>query len=100
VLQVAILDCGAFDLFSLFQDLAASSVNIGGSEIAQALLISMMIISCSTKSAIRLRDRREITVFQHDAERRMPALDLEVFSDDRHVARETCSMGLFSRSGD
>ena len=45
MLQAAILDCGSFDPFSLHEDfLAASKVDVGGREIAQALVIAAMIV--------------------------------------------------------
>jgi hypothetical protein len=45
VLQATIFDCGSFDPFSLQQDgLTASEVDVGGCEIAKALVISLMVV--------------------------------------------------------
>jgi hypothetical protein len=45
VLQATIFDCGSFDPFSLQQDgRTASEVDVGGSEIGKALVISLMVV--------------------------------------------------------
>jgi hypothetical protein len=46
VLQASILDCGAFDPFSVYEDfLAASAIDVSRHEIVQALMIAAMIIA-------------------------------------------------------
>jgi hypothetical protein len=53
-LQASILDCGAFDPFSLHEDfLAASEVDVGGREIIQALVIAAMVVVLDEGANVR-----------------------------------------------
>jgi len=45
VLQAPILECAAFDPFSLFEDSRASAkIDVGGREVVEALVITLMVI--------------------------------------------------------
>ena len=79
VLQAAVLDGLPFDPFSLHEDcLTASEVEVGGSKIADALVIALMIIILNKGIDLDFERTRQVVVFQEDAvlERLMPALDL------------------------
>jgi hypothetical protein len=57
--------------------LAASEVDVGGCEIAKALVISLMVVVLDERFDFDFEAARQIVVFQQDAvfERLMPTLD-------------------------
>ena len=68
----------AFDPFSLQQDcFAASKVDVGGCEIAEALVVTVVIVVTDEVSNLRFQVTWQIVVFEQDAvfERLVPALD-------------------------
>ena len=78
-MQASILDCEAFDPFPFAQDFrSAPKVDVGGREIAQALMIAAMIVVLDKGADLRLELARKIIVFEENAvlERLMPTLDL------------------------
>ena len=78
MLQASILDCGAFDLFSVHEDfLAASAIDVGRREIVQALVIAAMIVMIDEGGDLRFQVSGQIIVFEQDAvlECLMPAVD-------------------------
>lgn len=55
VLQASILDCDAFDLFSLHEDfLAAREADVSGCEIVQAHVKAAMVVVLDTGILVRL----------------------------------------------
>ena len=79
MLQAPVFDCFAFNPFS-FQKygLTTPEVDVGGREIFQALVVSLMVVMTNERIDLRLQVARQIIVFQQDAvlQRLMPALDL------------------------
>src|SRR3954470_20089376 len=77
--QASVLDCLSFDPFSFKQDdLAASEVDIGRSEIGNALVVSEMVIVSDEVADPGFEISRQIVVFKQDPvlQRLMPSLDL------------------------
>ena len=77
--QAALSDGFAFDPFP-FQpdDVAAPEVDVGGCEIADALVVSAVVVMIDEGRDLLLEITRQKVVFEQDAvlERLMPALDL------------------------
>jgi len=79
MLQSAFSNGLAFDPFSLQQDgLPASEVDVGRREVAQALMIAIMIVVLDEASDVGFEIAGQIVVFKQDAvlQGLMPALDL------------------------
>src|SRR5690606_12912037 len=79
MLQAPLFDGLSLDPFSLQQDsLAAPEVNVGGSEIVQALMISPMVVAVDEGRDLALEIARQEVVLQQDAvlQRLVPTLDL------------------------
>ena len=68
VLQAAIVDGVAFDPFPFHEDgLAASEVDVGRSEIADAFVIAQMIVMLHEDIDLGFEIARQVVVFQQDA---------------------------------
>ena len=79
MLQSSLVDRFAFDPFSFEQDgLPASEVDVGGREVVQAFVISVVIVVRDERVDLRFEVARQIVVLQQNAvlERLMPAFDL------------------------
>ncbi len=79
MLQASMLDDLAFDLLPFQQDdVAASEVDVCGREIAQALVIAVVIVVRDEGLDLGLEIAGQVIVFQQNAvlQRLMPALDL------------------------
>ena len=79
VQQAAIGDCLSFDPFSFDQNgLAPSEVDVGGRQIADALVIAQAIVVSDEGCDLGFEIARQVIVFEQDTvlERLMPALDL------------------------
>ena len=79
VVQAALFDGVSFDPFAFEQDgLAASEVDVGRSEIVEALVVSPMIVMLDESRDLGFEVFLEEVVFQQDAvlQRLVPALDL------------------------
>lgn len=64
MLQAPILDCEAFEAFPFAQDFGcAPRVDVGGCEIAQALMIAAMIIVLDEGRDLRLELAGKIIIF-------------------------------------
>lgn len=77
--QAPFLECGSFDPFSLQQDgLAAPEVDVGRCEIAEALVVPVVIIGADELCNLRFKIPGQIIAFEQDAvlERLVPAFDL------------------------
>jgi hypothetical protein len=80
MLQAAGLHGLSFDPVSLHQNsLSASEVDVGRCQVAQALVVTLVIVMRHKGLDLRLQITRQEVVLQQDAglERLMPALDLE-----------------------
>src|SRR5262245_26780523 len=79
MLQAAIGDGLAFDPFAFEQNgLAAFEVDVGWSEIAEALVVAAMVVVLDESRDLAFEIARQVVVFQQDAvlQRLMPAFDL------------------------
>ena len=79
VVQAALSDGFSFDPFTFEQDcLAAPEVDVGRSEIVEALVVSPMIVMLDESRDLGFEVLLEEVVFQQDAvlQRLVPALDL------------------------
>ncbi len=79
MLQAPMLDGLAFDLLPFQQDdVATSEVDVGGREIAQAFVITLMIVVFDEGLDVSFEVTGQVIVFQQDAvlQGLMPALDL------------------------
>ena len=79
VVQAALSDSVSFDPFTFEQDgLAASEVDVGRSEIVEALVVSAMIVVLDEGRDLGFEVFLEEVVFQEDAvlQRLVPTLDL------------------------
>src|SRR5262245_44784401 len=79
MVKTSILNGLSFDPFSFKQDgLASSKVNIGGSEIGDALVVSQMIIVSDEVADLGFEIARKIVVLKQDAvlQRLVPSFDL------------------------
>ena len=79
MLQASVFDCFAFDPFSFEQNgLAAPEVDIGGREVFQALVVSLVIVVADELIDLRFMIAGQIIVFQQNTvlECLMPTLDL------------------------
>ena len=79
VLQAPFVECLLFDPFSFQQDdLASSEVDIGGREVAEALVIALVIIVRDEGIDLRFEMAGQIVVLKQDAvlQGLMPAFDL------------------------
>ncbi len=79
MLQAPLVDGFAFDPFSLQNDgLAASEVDAGRGEIAEALVVASVVVVLDEGLDLRLEIAGQEVVLEQDAvlERLMPALDL------------------------
>src|SRR3954447_9764564 len=77
--QASVLDCLSFDPFSFKQDgLTASEVDIGRSEIGDALVVSEMVVVSDEVADPGFEITGQIVVLEEDAvlESLMPSLDL------------------------
>src|SRR5664279_4787086 len=77
--QASVCDGPSFDPFPLHEDyLAASEVDVGRREVAQALVVTPMIVVSDEGSDLGLEVARQIVVLEQDAvlQRLVPALDL------------------------
>jgi hypothetical protein len=82
VQHASVLDCVAFDPFSFQQGcLAAAEVDVGRRQIAQALMIAVVVIVIDEPVDAGFKIARQIVVLQQDAvlEHLMPAFDLALF---------------------
>ena len=79
VIQAALLDGQFFD-FSPFLDngLVPAEVDVDGGEVAEAFVITVVVVALDEGADAGLKIARQIVVFQQDAvlEGLMPALDL------------------------
>ena len=79
MLQAAVGDGLSFDPFSFCQDDGpASEVDVGGSEIVDALVVARVVVIGDESLDLGLEIARQVVVFQQDAvfEGLVPALDL------------------------
>ena len=79
MLQAPVFDGLSLDPFSLQQDgLAASEVDVGRGEIAEALVIAPMVVVLDEGADLGFEIARQEVVFEQDAvlQRLMPAFDL------------------------
>ena len=79
MLQASILDCFAFGPFAAVEDgLSAPEVNIGGRQITQAFVVSMVVIVLDEAADVRFEIAGQVIVFEQDAvlQRLVPAFDL------------------------
>ena len=77
--QASLLDGLALDAFAFEQDgLAAPEIDIGGREVAQALVVAPVIIVADEGLDLRFEVAGQVIVLQQDAvfQRLVPALDL------------------------
>ncbi len=79
MLQASLFDCLSFDPFSVQQDgLAPSEVDVCRSQIAQALVIAVVVVVGDEGLDLSLEVARQIVVLQQDPvlQRLVPSLDL------------------------
>ena len=79
MLQAAIGNGLSFNPFSFCQDDgAASEVDVGGGEVADALVVAAVVVVVDERRDLGLEIARQEVIFQQDAifERLVPALDL------------------------
>ncbi len=79
VMQASVSDCLVFDPFSLFQDgLTTSEVDVGRGEIADAFVITLVIVMIDEGFDFCLQVIRKEVVFQQDAvlQGLVPSFDL------------------------
>ena len=79
VQQAAIADCLSFDRFAFNQNgLATSEIDVGGRQVADALVISQVIVVGDEGGDLGFEIARQVIVLEQDTvlERLMPALDL------------------------
>ena len=79
VLQAAVFDGVAFDPFSFQQDgLTASEVDISRCQVADALVVTAMVVVGDEVADLLLKIARQVVVLEQDAvlERLVPALNL------------------------
>ncbi len=77
--QAPLIDGVAFDPFSCLQDgLAASEVDVGRGEIAEALMVAPVIVVIDESADLCFESTRKEVVLQQDAvlQRLVPSLDL------------------------
>jgi hypothetical protein len=77
--QAPIFDCPSFDPFTLFDDgLCTSEVDVGGCDVADALVITAMIVMLDEGLDLTLEIAGQELVLEQDAvlEGLMPSLDL------------------------
>jgi len=66
--QAPVIDRLSLDPFSLQQDgLAASEVDVGGSEVVEALVISPMVVAIDEGRDLAFEIARQEVVYQQDA---------------------------------
>ena len=81
MVQSSELDGLSFDPFTLQQDcLASSEVDIGRCQVAQALVVALVIVVLDEAIDVGFEVARQVVVLKQDAvlERLMPALDLSL----------------------
>ena len=79
VVQASALDGLSFDPFSFQEDgLAASEVDVGRCQIADALVVSLVVVMINEVADLGLEIARQIVVLEQDAvlQRLVPAFDL------------------------
>src|ERR1700738_1644784 len=79
VQQAAVGDCLSFDRFAFNQNgLATSEIDVGGRQVADALVISQVIVVGDEGGDLGFEIARQVIVLEQDTvlERLMPALDL------------------------
>ena len=79
MLQSSFSDCVALGPFSLQEDsLAAPEVDVGGCEVAEALVIAVVIVVLDEAPDVGFEIARQVVVFEQNAvlQGLMPALDL------------------------
>src|SRR4026209_1851472 len=77
--QAAVLDCLSFDPFSLHEDcLAAPEVDVGRRQIADALVVTQVIVVCDEGFDFGFEVAGQVVVLEQDAvlQSLVPALDL------------------------
>ena len=96
MLQSAKFDGVAFDPFAFEQDgLAAPEVDVGRGQIADAFVVSTMVVMIDECRDLRFEVFREVVVFEQDAifQRLVPALDLAL-----GLRMSRCAVNLRDRS--
>jgi len=91
MVQAAVLDSQFLDPFSPFNDGGVSAeVGIGGGDVAEALVVAVVVIVIDESADLAFKVPRQIIVFQQDAvlQRLMPALDLALSL--RVIRRAAC----------
>ena len=81
VQQAAISNCLSFDRFPFYQDgLAPPKIDIGGRQVADALVVSQVIVVGDEGLDLGFKIAQQVIVLEQDAvlERLMPALDLSL----------------------
>src|SRR5580704_5581160 len=99
VQQAAIGDCLSFDPFPFDQNgLAPPEVDVGGRQIADALVIAQVIVVGDEGLDLSFEIARQVIVFEQDTvlERLMPALDLAL--GHRMIRRATDMLHVEPRS--
>jgi hypothetical protein len=79
VVQASLSDCVSFDPFAFEQDgLATSEIDVGGSEIVEALMVSPMVVMLDDGGDLGFQVFLREVVFEQDAvlQRLVPAFDL------------------------
>ncbi len=79
MVQAAVLDGQFFDLFPPFDDgCVTSEVGVGWCDVANALVVAVVIVKIDEGTDLVFEVARQIVVFQQDPvlQRLMPALDL------------------------
>ena len=91
MVQAAVLDGQFFDPVPPFDDGGvAAEVGVGGRDVAETLVVAVVVIVIDESADLAFKAPRQIIVFQQDAvlQRLMPALDLALFGhsrwDNRH----------------
>ena len=77
--QASVCDGQSFDPFPFDEDaLAASEVDVGRREVAQALVVAQVIVVGDESADLGLEVARQVVILEQDSvlERLMPALDL------------------------
>src|SRR5687768_598734 len=90
--QAALSDGFAFDPFSFqHDDVAAPEIDVGGCEIAKALVVAAVVVMIDERRDLPLEITRQEVVFQQDAvlQGLVPSLDLAL---SLRVARRSARM--------
>ena len=90
MLQASLLDGLSFDPFSFQQDgFVTSEVDVGGCEIFEALVISVVVAMIDEAFDLRFAVARQVVVFEQDPvfERLMPALEFALRLRDGRTRR-------------